>query len=142
MFESVAAERRWIATEPGFDREAKAARFRETITGAGRHFVACENDTVVGTLSIFRGASGKFGLGMMVRADRRGQGIGSVLVREAIEWARSEGIPSIGLEVFPHNVAAIRLYERMGFVRTGREFPIERQSGEIWNALEMRLDLS
>jgi ribosomal protein S18 acetylase RimI-like enzyme len=50
----------------------------------------------------------------------RGVGIADTLVRGAIEVARDRGEPRIALEVGDRNLPAIRLYERLGFVPTGR----------------------
>lgn len=47
----------------------------------------------------------------------RGTGIGTLLLGDLIEESRSAKVP-IELKVLRTNVAAIRLYERMGFVTT------------------------
>jgi RimJ/RimL family protein N-acetyltransferase len=40
--------------------------------------------------------------------------------------------------VFPHNTAAIALYEKFGFVEEGRRVKqFRRTSGELWDAVEM-----
>jgi ribosomal protein S18 acetylase RimI-like enzyme len=46
------------------------------------------------------------------------------------------------LDVFPHNEAAIGLYRKFGFAEEGRrEKQIRRASGELWDVLEMGLQL-
>lgn len=52
---------------------------------------------------------------VVVRADRRGQGVGRRLLRAGIEWAAAAGAERMLLEVAVANVAARRLYERLGF---------------------------
>jgi ribosomal protein S18 acetylase RimI-like enzyme len=47
----------------------------------------------------------------------RGTGIGTLLLNDLIEESRSSGA-TVELKVLRNNVAAIRLYERMGFVTT------------------------
>jgi ribosomal protein S18 acetylase RimI-like enzyme len=54
-------------------------------------------------------------LGMGVRKDHRRRGIGQRLLLRAIEEAKAVGLERIELDVFATNVAAIRLYEKLGF---------------------------
>ena len=49
-----------------------------------------------------------------------GSGLGSILMEEAIEWAKTSGvIRRLQLTVQKRNLAAIHLYEKMGFVTEG-----------------------
>lgn len=58
---------------------------------------------------------------IVVRADRRGQGIGKSLVTELIRRGEEEhGIKAYTLEVRESNAAAIHLYESLGFVSAGK----------------------
>ena len=59
-------------------------------------------------------------VGMMVRADQRGRGIGRLLVDACIaEARRGVGVEMLTLTVTASNAGAVRLYERAGFVRHG-----------------------
>jgi len=59
-------------------------------------------------------------LGITVKAGRRGQGIGTRLMQQAIEWAKESGVVKrVQLEVVAENVEARELYERLGFVAEG-----------------------
>lgn len=59
-------------------------------------------------------------VGMMVRADQRGRGIGRLLIDKCIaEARRSVGVEMLTLTVTATNAGAVRLYERTGFVRYG-----------------------
>ncbi|HEY5975163.1 MAG TPA: ribosomal protein S18-alanine N-acetyltransferase [Geobacteraceae bacterium] len=49
----------------------------------------------------------------------RGQGIGRLLLAEAMADCRSRGAIAVHLEVRPSSTAAVALYEAFGFVRTG-----------------------
>ena len=51
--------------------------------------------------------------------DRQREGIGNFLMESMIRLAEERGITMIHLEVRAGNEAAIRLYERQGFVRDG-----------------------
>jgi len=52
---------------------------------------------------------------LFVRADKRGQGLGSALVNAAIERARERGCRRMELDTQKDNGAAIALYRRHGF---------------------------
>ncbi len=59
-------------------------------------------------------------LGVSVLKPYRGRGVGSLLMRTAIEWAQSTGIlKRLELNVFSSNETAIRLYRRLGFTLEG-----------------------
>ena len=146
LFEQVAAERIWIGTEPGFDRDLYLRTWLERMAvGPGALIVAAEGEAVVGVIDLREGAHGAWDLGMLVAQNRRGQGIGAALLHAAIDCARDCGIPALTLGVFAHNSVALRLYEKSGFVPTGQIEPHRRrQSGEIWDTImmERRLDES
>ena len=55
---------------------------------------------------------------IIVSAERRGAGIGSALIQELMEEANREHI-ALRLMVSVMNQRALRLYERLGFTRTG-----------------------
>jgi ribosomal protein S18 acetylase RimI-like enzyme len=68
--------------------------------------------------------------------------VGTALLAEAVRRARAAGAHKIALQVWPHNAAAIALYERFGFQREGylrRHY--RRRSGELWDAVVMGLPL-
>ena len=44
-----------------------------------------------------------------------GEGIGSTLIKQAISYAIENGFENISLEVFPTNIRAMKLYEKIGF---------------------------
>jgi ribosomal protein S18 acetylase RimI-like enzyme len=77
---------------------------------------------------------------MAVSREWRGRGVGSALMVAAIEWAREQGLHKLSLSVWPHNAAAIALYCKYGFVEEGRRLKqIRRQSGELWDVVDMGL---
>jgi RimJ/RimL family protein N-acetyltransferase len=139
---AVAAERMWIATEPPVDRDRRTEQFTATIDGEGAAFVAVADGDVVGHLGL-HGTSGVVELGMAVLDGWRGKGAGSALLEAAIEWARHQpAVHKLGLEVWPHNGAAIALYQRLGFEVEGRRRRhYRRKSGELWDSILMGLVL-
>lgn len=58
-------------------------------------------------------------LNLTVAREHRRRGLGSVLLRGVIADARRSGKTGVWLEVRASNAAAIELYERHGFSRTG-----------------------
>ena len=59
--------------------------------------------------------------GVYVRHTYRRRGVGEALLRACIDWARSKGLLILRLGVTVDNHAAIRCYERCGFVHYGTE---------------------
>jgi L-amino acid N-acyltransferase YncA len=62
-----------------------------------------------------------------VRADRRGQGLGTAIVVELIERAAALRMHAMIAGVEAENVASIRLHERLGFVTVARLPEIARK---------------
>ncbi len=138
---AVAEERIYIGTEPPVDRAERLVKWRgrlehpmETI------FVAEAGGTIVGNASLkWVGAAD---LGMAILREWRGRGIGSALLQACIDWAESHDVVKMELKVWPHNEAAISLYEKFGFEREGylkRHY--RRRKGEIWDCIIMGLQL-
>ena len=100
-------------------------RFRRPWTDREAQIVAVDADgTVIGHLYIQREehpvTRHVATLGIAVSAESRGRGVGTALMAEAVRWARSVHVDKIVLSVYPHNVGAIALYRRFGFVEEGR----------------------
>ena len=139
LFAAVAQERDGIATEPPVDLEERTAVFARTVSGS---IVAVAAGRVVGLLHVEASRYGFGEIGMAVSRDWRGRGVGSALVRTAVDWARGAGLHKLCLEVFPHNAAGIALYRRAGFTQEGRRVAqYRRASGELWDSVVMGLPL-
>ncbi|MDR1449757.1 MAG: GNAT family N-acetyltransferase [Propionibacteriaceae bacterium] len=59
-------------------------------------------------------------LRLIVRSDRRRQGLGVALAGAALTWAASQGAERVLLEVSAANTAALSLYRRLGFRQINR----------------------
>ena len=141
-YEAVAAERIHIAGEPPIDRDRRRAAWLETLDPStpGTSFVAEADGRLVGHLGAT--GTGRVELGMWVLPDWRGRGAGTKLVEAAVAWAREGGAYKISLEVWPHNAAAIALYEKFGFEREGYlRKHWRRRNGELWDSVVMGLVL-
>jgi GNAT superfamily N-acetyltransferase len=53
---------------------------------------------------------------LAVRPDRQGEGLGSSMVRTGIEWLRTQGATTIGLETMPRTVDNIGFYSKIGLI--------------------------
>ena len=139
----VAGEGRWIGTEAPVDLERRRRRMVEDVVSDHVVVLVAEADgELVGQLGLQLARYGVADLGMLVAAGWRGRGVGTALLAEAIDRARKAGAHKIALQVWPHNTAAIALYERFGFQREGylrRHY--RRRSGELWDAVVMGLPL-
>jgi RimJ/RimL family protein N-acetyltransferase len=135
LYAAVAEERRWIGGEPPVDVEARAASWK--LDG---DFVAEADGEIVGEIHVADSGHGYGEIGMMVASDWRGRGVGTVLMQQAIAWARGQGLHKLALEVFPHNEAAIALYRKLGFVEEARRVRhYRRANGELWDGIAMGL---
>jgi RimJ/RimL family protein N-acetyltransferase len=137
----VAAEGRWIAAEAPVDRDRRRRRLAEALEEEQAVVLVAEaGGRIVGQLGMHLAPYGVADLGMLVSGGWRGRGVGSALLQAGIEWARGAGAHKVYLEVWPHNAAAIALYEKFGFQREGllrRHY--RRRSGELWDAIAMGL---
>lgn len=67
---------------------------------------------------------------------RRGTGVGGALLRRLLDTARSQGFGALSLSVRCDNHAAVRLYERSGFVK------LLDTGSEEYPSWTMRVDLA
>jgi RimJ/RimL family protein N-acetyltransferase len=135
LFAAVAQERDGIATEPPVDVQERAASWM--LDGC---LVAVAGGAIVGSIHVQASPHGFGEIGMNVAREWRGRGVGSALLSAAIGWAREHDLHKLSLSVFPHNTAAIALYRKFGFAEEGRRAEhLRRQSGELWDAIEMGL---
>ena len=143
LLESVAAEGRWIGTEAPVDREARRARELDRVEEGSAVLVAAEiGDTIVGCAGLHEVIPGLYEVGMMIQDGFRGQGIGSRLLETCIDLAQAREAYKLTLQVWPHNTAAIALYEKYGFSREGYlRHHWRRKSGEVWDSVVMGLVL-
>jgi RimJ/RimL family protein N-acetyltransferase len=124
---SIGGERRYLRS---IRRSANAAVF-----------LAEDGEQIVARLSVARdlhpASFHVAGLGLMVAKSHRRRGIGRALLDQAVEWAHDVGVSKLELYVFPHNEAAIALYESFGFEREGYRHRHYRRSGELVDAIVM-----
>ncbi len=105
--------------------------------------VACVEGEVVGELTLnttpARPRMGHIGsIGIAVRDDWQGKGVGTELMRAAIDLAENWlNLTRIELEVFTDNKPGIALYEKFGFEREGTHRRYAFRSGGYVDAYSM-----
>ena len=135
----------WLVTANDWRSVGDERRFLKALRGyanAAVYVAESPEGDVVGRLSLSRdphpASTHVADLGLMVAKAYRGRGIGFALLGQAVAWARERGVSKLELHVFPHNVAAMRLYERFGFEREGyRRRHYRRSGGEVVDAVLM-----
>jgi GNAT superfamily N-acetyltransferase len=61
-------------------------------------------------------------LGLLVRSDLKGMGLGSLLLERLIARCRSRGIAHLEADVFRENIRMLCLADRYGFLRKSQQF--------------------
>ncbi len=106
--------------------------------------LAFDGDEIVGDASLSsmpRRMSHRAELGISVVKSHWGQGIGSALLAQTIDYARQNGIEIIDLNVRSDNERAIHLYKKFGFKYIGTHPSGKRIKGEDIPLDYMYLDL-
>ena len=105
--------------------------------------VACLNEEVVGQLNLEsfvtrprRRHAGTIGMG--VRDDCQGQGVGTALLQAVVDLADNWlNLQRLELTVFVDNEPAVRLYQKFGFVVEGRLVRYGYRAGEFVDVYTM-----
>jgi ribosomal protein S18 acetylase RimI-like enzyme len=104
-------------------------------------FIAHEEDLPVAMVAGIEGEADdeRRLVAMWVHPQHRGQGLGSSLVTAVVDWASEEGAHRLVLWVADGNDAALHLYRRHGFTKTGSSMPLP--SNPTIDEHQMVLDL-
>lgn len=72
------------------------------------------------------------------RADRRGTGVGSALMKAYLDQLRNENIPGVHLETTSENKIAVLWYERLGFQRL-QSMPTDVYQHSVGHSVDLLL---
>jgi RimJ/RimL family protein N-acetyltransferase len=134
---------RWLLASDTWRSVSDERRYLRTVQ---RHpdaavFVAEDDGQIAARLSLSRdphpSSRHVADLGLMVAEQSRRRGVATMLLDEAVGWARAFGIRKIELHVFPWNEPAIALYEAFGFEREGYRKEHYARAGEYVDAILM-----
>lgn len=108
----------YFHVEP-IDRELLSKPEETILAKGGCVYFALVDGDAIGTGSVIPVESGVFELGKMaVTPAFQGKGIGRLLVRYAIDWARGHSGSELNLYTSSKLIRAIELYRKVGFVDT------------------------
>lgn len=111
--------------EPDYERQAAGVMAILQHPEAGRFVVLEDEGELVGAVSLLfvpsTALGGKAALleDMIIRPERRGAGLGSMLLGAAIEHARALGCLRVTVLTDSDNLKAHALYRKLGFKRSG-----------------------
>ena len=135
-----AAEITALRRMPGVFEQAASLRQ----PGQGRHVLLAvsPDHTVLGLVMLTVESNPRRrhagGLGIMVRTDCQGQGIGTALLEAVLDLADNWlMLRRVELEVYADNGGAIRLYERLGFETEGCKREAAVKAGAYVDTLVM-----
>ena len=137
----------WLVTTNGWRQVSDERRYLRAIRRYPNAavFVAEDEGRIVGRLSIARdqhpASRHVADLGLMVAMSHRRRGIGTMLLEAALDWARHAEVRKLELHVFPHNEAAIKLYENFGFVQEGYRRGHYRRGNDYVDAILMAFEI-
>ena len=138
----------WLATPDGWRNVGDERRYLRAIRRyphAAVFVAEAEDGSIVGRLSIARdqhpASRHVADLGLMVAMSHRRRGIGTKLLEAALDWARHSEVRKLELHVFPHNEAAIKLYENFGFVQEGYRRGHYQRGNEYVDAILMAYEV-
>lgn len=105
-------------------------RWYDQMYPQARHEIVEQNGAAIGRMLVECQAQAMLLVDIALLPEHRGQGIGGELVGQLIEQCDREKVP-LRLQVLQAN-PALRLYERLGFVKTGEDqiyFQMEKPPG-------------
>jgi RimJ/RimL family protein N-acetyltransferase len=114
------------------------------LSGAGHLLFLVDDARILGCAELTLGKTPYrnhcAGLGINLAREARGKGHGTAMIAALHDWARAHpDVDRIQLEVFSTNPDALKLYERLGYVREGCRQGAIKRNGEFIDMIQMVL---
>jgi len=139
--DQVARERRFLSFLEGPPKQEVRDFVKKLIALGDTQYFAIHGDRAIGWCDITRNGSTiqahSGGLGMGLRKEYRGIGLGKKLIQATIADAEAKGLERIELTVFDRNQSAIALYLKCGFKVEGKLEKFVKVDGVYRSALLM-----
>ncbi len=85
--------------------------------GLAKIFAICEDNSLIGFISILLGDKLVYGLHLAIDSTLRGKGYGTSMLRTGLDYAFNIlGVHTVTIGVFEHNDIAHSCYKKVGFV--------------------------
>lgn len=107
------------------------------------YIVTTPNRKIIGAVRFTLNSTFVCSLNMLAK-DSNLKGVGSLLIEEGVQRARSEGIQNIKVEVVEQNERLIEFYKREKFVPTGKKMPFDfkpAMHSAYWNVIVMCIEM-
>ena len=135
----IEAERPFNSTikPPGFNKEATYYDLDNLLTDDASHLLVAElQGLIIATgyaqirtskASLIHSKHAYLGF-MYVAPEHRGLGINKMIIERLIKWSKTQTVTDVYLDVYNDNEAAIKAYEKVGFVKSLVEMKINLDS--------------
>jgi len=144
VFDSVSRERQYLTVFEGPPIDSTRAFVLHSIASNWAHVIALDKGKVIGWCDIRSfgdrpvvAHTGTLVIGIL--ASHRGHGVGSALIKAALQKAKNNGLTRIELAVRESNKPAIALYKKFGFVVEGTQINAAYVDGKYENHIFMAL---
>ncbi len=151
FLKTVDKETKFLAREPGefsFTLEQEQSFIQGILEDDNRQMLLAEVDgRIVGNCSVGRVMNQKryrhrAALGIAVKQEFWGLGIGKIMMEECVTWCIDNEVEQVELEVMTGNKRGINLYKKLGFETRGRiKHAIKYSDGTYADEYVMGLDL-
>ncbi len=102
--------------------ERRVRDWLDVILGEGYSVIASHGDDIVGHAALVQDTEGDaYELAIFVTQEYQRAGIGGTLLQHLLGYGREQGVECVWLTVERWNTAAVSLYEKVGFEKSGSE---------------------
>ena len=123
--------------EPALSSRVNLRAYAMKIESKAERFEAWSGNALAGLVAVYleRERSRAYVTNVSVLPALGGQGIASALMRRCILHAHVAEVAQVALEVGVHNLPAIELYKRLGFIRASTDGAIHKMIFDLrsWN---------